>query len=125
MTHRRKSMMDIRAMLVQMRQGASDREISRNLKVHRQTVKSYRQWAQAQGLLTGELPDAAELQQWIQETLSTPLPPQNVSTVEPYRVPLVHLCREWGVHLRARIDMGLARASGGWRTPRRAADACR
>jgi len=100
MTHRRKSMMDIRAMLVQMRQGASDREISRNLNVHRQTVKSYRQWAQAQGLLTGELPDAAELQQWIQETLSTPLPPQNISTVEPYRALVVQLRRE-GVEIAA------------------------
>ena len=96
MPHRRKSMMDIRAMLVQMRQGASDREISRNLNVHRQTVKSYRQWAQAQGLLTEELPDTAELQQWIKETLSTLLPPQNISTVEPYRglVQQLRRCQE-------------------------------
>ena len=35
MSNRRKDLMDIRAMLIQMRRGASDRRISRNMNIHR------------------------------------------------------------------------------------------
>jgi len=87
-------MIDIRAMLVQMRQGASDRRISRNLGVHRKTVKTYRQWAQTQGLLAGDLPAMETLQQLAKATLITSPPPQNHSSVEPYQELVVKLRRE-------------------------------
>ena len=71
--------MDIRAMLIQMRQDASDRRISRTLKIHRQTVKSYRQWAEAQGLLTGDLSPIEKLQRLAKETLSDlPAAPKSI-----------------------------------------------
>ena len=87
-------------MLIQMRQGESDRRISRNLKVHRQTVKLYRQWAEAQGLLTGELPPIDVLQRLAKETLTTSPPPQNRSSVEPYRE-VVEKLRDEGVEIAA------------------------
>ena len=74
MSNRRKTMIDIRAMLVQMRQGASGRRISRNLGVHRKTVKAYRQWAETHALLTGDLPDMETLQHLVQETFTTSPP---------------------------------------------------
>ncbi len=100
MSNRRKNLMDIRAILIQMRQGASDRRISRNLNIHRQTVKSYRQWAEAQGLLTGELPPIEALQRLAKETLTTSPPPQNRSSVAPYRE-LVEKLRDEGVEIAA------------------------
>ncbi len=100
MSNRRKNLMDIRAILIQMRQGASDRRISRNLNIHRQTVKAYRQWAEAQGLLTGELPPIEALQRLAKETLTTSPPPQNRSSVEPYRE-LVKKLRREGVEIAA------------------------
>jgi len=100
MSNRRKNLMDIRAMLIQIRRGASDRRISRTLNIHRQTVKSYRQWAETQGLLTGDLPAIEELQRLAKETLTSSPPPQNRSSVEPYRELVVQLRRQ-GVEIAA------------------------
>ena len=100
MTNRRKNLMDIRAMLIQMRQGASDRRISRNLNIHRQTVKAYRRWAEAQDLLTGDLPPLDELQRLAKATLTSAPPPQNRSSVAPYRE-LVEKLRDEGVEIAA------------------------
>ena len=100
MTNRRKTMIDIRAMLLQLRQGVSDRSISRNLHMHRQTVKAYRQWAEAQGLLAGDLPDVETLQRLLKETLPQPPPPQNRSSVAPYREQVLALRRQ-GVEVAA------------------------
>ncbi len=92
--------MDVRAVLVQVQQGASNRRISRNLKIHRQTVKSYRQWAEAQGPLTGELPLIEGLQRLAKEALATSPPPQNRSSVEPHRE-VVEKLRDEGVEIAA------------------------
>jgi response regulator of citrate/malate metabolism len=47
--------MDVREILRQLRAGESDRAIGRNLKVNRATVKKYREWAEGEGLLEGEV----------------------------------------------------------------------
>ncbi len=77
--------MDIREILHQIRNGSSDRQISRDLRIDRRTVKRYREWAQEQGLLAGEIPEIEVLQELAASTLATTPPPQNVSSVEPYQ----------------------------------------
>ena len=54
--------MDIREILVHLRAGRSDRQISRDVGLDRRTVKRYRDWAVAQGLLTGGIPPIEKLQ---------------------------------------------------------------
>ena len=51
MPGRRKPTMDIRELMLQLRKQQSDRAVAGNLQIHRQTVKHYRAWAKAQGLL--------------------------------------------------------------------------
>jgi transposase len=85
MSNRRKDTMDIRALLHQLRAGEKDRSIARSLTMARPTVKRYREWAQQQGLLEGELPDLEALQRLREATLPDPCPPQNHSSVEGYR----------------------------------------
>jgi transposase len=92
--------MDIREILRQIRAGQSDRAIHRALGIHRETVKKYRQWAQEQGLLEGELPPVEDLHQRLEATLPGMSPPQNVSSVEPYR-DLVGQWRGEGVEMKA------------------------
>lgn len=82
---RRKNIVEILAMLQHLRAGASNSQIKRELKASRHTARAYRQWAVEQGLLTGPLPPIAELEQLRAETFGRVLPPQNVSSVEPYR----------------------------------------
>jgi transposase len=53
--------------------------------VDRKTVARYRSWATEQGLLEGPLPPLGTLHPLVEETLSSPPPPQNTSSVEPYR----------------------------------------
>lgn len=77
--------MEIREMIVRIRAGDSNRQIGRDLGIDRRTVKSYRQWAEEQGLLEGEVPEVEALQALVAETLPNKLPLQNVSSVEPYR----------------------------------------
>ena len=86
--------MDIRELLLQLRQTTSDRAVQRATGVHRQTVKRYRSWATAQGLLTGPLPPLLELEQRLRQTLPEPPPPQNTSSVEPYRALVSQLHKE-------------------------------
>jgi transposase len=78
-------MMNIRELLGQIRAGASDRQISRDMKLARQTVKRYRAWAQANGLLERALPPVEELQALLEKSLPITPTPQNTSSVEPYR----------------------------------------
>lgn len=92
--------MDIRELLRHIRNSESDRAVRRATGVHRQTVKRYRKWAKAQGLLTGPLPALETLQALAQETLTPPPPPQNVSSVEPYRK-MVEKLRAEGVEIAA------------------------
>jgi len=77
--------MDIRELLNQIRAQSSDRQVARDTGHHRSTVKRYREWAQAQGLLEGEMPPLEELQQRVTTSLPERTPPQNQSSVEAYR----------------------------------------
>jgi transposase len=86
--------MDIRELLLHIRAGSSDRQIERDMKVDRRTVKRYREWAEAQGLLAGSLPSLEELQVIANQTLPKQTPPQNVSSVEPYREIVEQLVKE-------------------------------
>ena len=53
--------MDIRELLNQLRSVSSDRQISQDMDLARQTVKRYREWAQASGLLEGTLPSEEKI----------------------------------------------------------------
>ncbi len=92
--------MDIQEIIRRLRAGQSDRTIHEELGVHRKTVKKYRQWAAGHQLLEGELPDVANLQQLVETTLPQTNPPQNASSVEPYRE-LVERLRQEGVEIKA------------------------
>ena len=94
MADRRKGIVDIRAIIMQLRAGVSQRQIERELKLNRRTVNKYRKWAQVQGLLSGELPPLEELQALLAKTMSEVQPPQNVSTVESYRAVVEKWVRE-------------------------------
>jgi len=94
MANRRKDTMDIRELLLHMRAGSSDRQIERDTGIDRRTVKRYRDWATAQGLLQGLLPPLEEVQAQLSQTMPAPLPPQNVSSVESFRDVIVQLVKE-------------------------------
>jgi transposase len=94
MADRSKGVVDIRAILMQLRAGVSQRQIERELKINRRTVKKYRDWAEQQGLLAGELPPLEALQTLLAKTMSEAQPPQNVSTVEGYRAVVEKLVNE-------------------------------
>ncbi len=92
--------MDIRAILHQIQQGASDRQTAAALKVNRRTVHQYRQWAEEQGLLNGPLPPPEQLQALINETLPAKQPPQNQSSAAQYQEQIVKLYKQ-GVEIAA------------------------
>jgi transposase len=94
MPNRRKTLMDIREILLHIRAGSSDRQIERDTKIDRRTIKRYMDWAQAQGLLEGPLPSLEELQGSADQTLPKQTPPQNVSSVEPHRGLVEQLVKE-------------------------------
>ena len=97
--------MDVREILRQLRAGESDRAIGRNLKVNRATVKKYREWAEGEGLLEGELPPIEDLQAHLAASRTEQRPPQNVSSVETYREQVERLRRE-GVHMTGLLPGG-------------------
>ena len=86
--------MDIQELLRQLRTGDSNRHIARQMRIDRRTLKRYRQWAQAHDLLTGPPPPLEELQALAEKTLSSSPPPQNISSVEPYRELVTQLVKE-------------------------------
>ena len=86
--------MDIRTLLLHIRDNPSNRGVAADTGVDRRTVKRYRQWAQDQGLLGGPLPPLEELHPLITQTLEDPPPPQNISSVEPYRDLVIQLHRD-------------------------------
>lgn len=92
--------MDIRELVLQLRKYPSDRAVAVRTTMHRQTVKRYRAWADAQGLLAGPLPGLGELEKLVQATLPEKPPPQNVSVVEPFRATVAELRRQ-GVEMTA------------------------
>jgi transposase len=85
MKQRNLKLMDIREILIHIRAQSSDRQVARDTGHHRHTVKRYREWAQEQGLLEGEMPTLEELQERVKASLPGRVPPQNVSSVETYR----------------------------------------
>jgi transposase len=94
MPGRRKKTMDIREIILYLRRYASNRSIQRETGLHRQTVKRYREWAAAQGLLTGAVPSLTELEQIVQQSLPEKPPPQNRSSLEQYRTMVGQLRKE-------------------------------
>ena len=92
--------MDIRELLRHIQANPSDRGVQREIGVHRQTVRRYREWAAEQGLLSGPLPPLEGLQALLEATLPNPKAPQNVSSVEPYRDIVTQLRKE-GVEIAA------------------------
>ena len=86
--------MDIREILMQLQKGISQRQIAETMGVNRRTVKKYRKWAQKHNLLKGKLPPLEELQALLGETIPETAPPQNVSTVEPYRAKVEQWIKE-------------------------------
>lgn len=92
--------MDIRELVRHMQGNPSDRAVARATGVDRRTVKQYRQWAAVHGLLSAALPSVEELHVLVKTTLGTTPPPQNVSSVEPYRDVVSELCRA-GVEIAA------------------------
>jgi transposase len=100
MPGKRKEIMDIREMLRHLRRGQSDRAVAETLGIDRKTVARYRSWAADQGLLEEALPSLSELQRLVADTLDSSPPPQNTSSVEPYRQVVVKL-RQEGVEIAA------------------------
>jgi len=100
MPQRKKDTMEIREVLRRVRAGESDRAIAQTMEMNRKTVRRYREWAAVRGWLEGELPSLSELQAGLSATLPPLLPPQNVSTVEPYRE-IVQQLRAAGVEVAA------------------------
>jgi transposase len=94
MSDRRKKTMDIRELLLHIRANASNRQVERDTGVDRRTVKRYRDWATAQDLLARPLPPLEDLQALLDHTLPEPVPPQNESSVEPYRELVTQLLKE-------------------------------
>lgn len=86
--------MDIRELLLHIRVNTSNRQVQQETGVDRRTVQRYRQWAESQGLLKGDLPSLSELQALLERALPEPIPPQNVSSVEPYRKVVERLVKE-------------------------------
>lgn len=100
MSARRLNPMDIRQLLLHIRDNQSDRAIARDTGLDRRTVQRYRRWAAEHQVLTDPLPSMEELQPLIAATLDSPGPPQNTSTVEPYRQLVIEL-RERDVEVAA------------------------
>lgn len=94
MTERRLKQMEIREIIRHIREERSDRQIAKDLGVDRRTVKRYREWAQEQGLLKGELPDHQRLLQLLDATLPEKMPPQNNSKAGPYQERIETLLKE-------------------------------
>ena len=100
MPGKRKATMDIREMLRRLRQGESNRAVAAAMQIDRKTVGRYRTWAAEQGLLEGRLLSLGDVHQLLEETLSSPPPPQNTSSVERYREVVTKLRGE-GVEIAA------------------------
>ena len=77
MPNRSKDLMDIRELLLHLRATPSDRQVHRDTGMDRRTVKRYREWAVAQGLLGETLLPLEDLQALAARTL--PVPPPRTS----------------------------------------------
>lgn len=89
---KRTSIVDILALLQQMRAGHSNRRIQTELGIDRRTASKYRKWAKKEGLLSLEkMPPIDEIYKLLEAAFPTKLPPQMESTVEPWRDIVVDL----------------------------------
>jgi transposase len=86
--------MDIRELLLHMRAGSSNRQIAQDMRIDRRTVRRYREWAGTHGLLEGPLPALGDLLTLQDQTMPGHQPPQNTSSVEPYREVVTQLVKE-------------------------------
>jgi len=85
MKTRNLTLMDIREILLHMRAQSSDRQVARDTGHNRRTIRRYREWAESEGLLEGELPPLEELHKRMRASLPERIPPQNQSSVATYR----------------------------------------
>ena len=89
--------MNLHELLRRLQAHEPERAISRTLQISRNTVKEYRQWAVAQGLLTGTLPDLSTLEALRVRTFTASTPAArhpNVSSVEAYRAEIADLLHQ-------------------------------
>ena len=100
MANRRTKLMDVREIIHRLRAGNSKRQIARDLQLNWRTVKKYASWAEAENLLTDELPPPEELQKRFVAAFPTASPPQNQSSVANYREYVIQLRKE-GVEIAA------------------------
>lgn len=102
---RRLKYMDMREILRRLREQHSDRRIAKDLNINRRTVQRYRDWVIAEKLLTGDpstisgqaLPDHQTL---LARLPAEQTPPQNTSSVEPYRASVEQRLKE---HVRVNV----------------------
>jgi transposase len=89
----------LRDVIHRLRAGDSQRRIAKDLKISRTSVSKYRDWAEAQGYLQPgcALPDDATLAAALGDP---PHPPQQASSVEPYRE-IVQRLLDQGVEMTA------------------------
>ncbi len=92
----RLTIMDLQELLRRLRAGESRGAIVRALHISPNTVKAYRQWAEAQGLLTGSLADLATLEALREKTYLTPRVERhpNQSSLETYRAEITELVEQ-------------------------------
>jgi len=91
MSERILNIMDIRELLIHIRAQSSNRQVQRDTGLDRRTVQRYREWAQEQKLLEGEMLSLEELQAKVEQSFREKQPPQNQSSVEGYR----GLIKDW------------------------------
>jgi|SRR3990172_5743590 len=87
--------MDLHELLRRLRAGETRAAISRAMNLSVNTVKEYRRWAEAQGLLTGALPDLATLERLRQQTYHPHRQRHpNESSMEGYRSEIADLVKQ-------------------------------
>ena len=93
MTIWRLTTMDLHELLRRLRAGESRNAIVRAMHVSPHTIAKYHHWAEAQGLLSGSLPDLTTLDALRAQTLGANRPQRhpNQSSVEPYRAEVTTL----------------------------------
>lgn len=83
--------MDIRNLLRYLQDTSNISAIQRATGLNWRTIQRYRIWAEQHGLLDKPLPSLEDLQHLLHTSLTAPLPPQTVSSLEPYRDLIVQL----------------------------------
>ena len=99
MAGRRCTVIDVREVLRRLRLGEPERRIARDLALSRNTVASYRRWAERHGLLMGDLPDPAALAAVLRPP-ERERPAQEQSCVAPFQEQ-VRTWRQQGVEGQA------------------------